>query len=162
MHQTRNSFQKQRPSLQGYCYSNCLPCFLFKQATIWLKQKCENYTAREKVKLDSSLCCIFQLLWGLFLGWQGADRYAGWRDIFCSGLLWSRCAACYSGCVSPLLQSPFIPTARTGFWEVRVGDVYSEGARRRRRRCLLLRLLQWGHCSVCQTGQFPKIFIFLT
>lgn len=68
MDQTRNGFQKHRPSLQSYCYSNCLPCFLFKQATIWLKQKCETYTAREKVKLDSSRCCIFQLLWGVFWG----------------------------------------------------------------------------------------------
>lgn len=70
--------------------------------------------------------------------------------------LWSRCAACTQA-VFPLLQSSFIPTARTGFWEVRVGDVYSEGARRSRRRCLLLRLLQRGHCGLCQTGQFQNL-----
>lgn len=87
---------------------------------------------------------------------QGAARYAGCAGHFLQWALWSRCAACTQA-VFPLLQSPFIPTARTGFWEVRVGDVYSEGARRSRRRCLLLRLLQWGHCSLCQTGQFWNI-----
>lgn len=51
-------------------------------------------------------------------------------------------AAARTQAVFPLLQSPFIPTARTGVREVRVGDVYSEGTGSSRRRCLLLRLLQ--------------------
>lgn len=72
-------------------------------------------------------------------------------DIFCSGHCGAGVQPVLSLCF-PFLQSPIIPTTRAGFWEVRVGDVYSEGARGGRRRRLLLRLLQRGHRSLCQTG----------
>lgn len=76
---------------------------------------------------------------------------AGFRAAAAVLLVYTQAACIFS---PSSLQSPFIPTARTGFREVRVGDVYSEGARRCGRRRLLLRLLQRGHRSLCQTGPF--------
>ena len=102
---------------------------------------------REKtvwIKLNGFKESVLHLQAGRF--WDGQNRSVH-ADIFCSGL----CRACAQP-VFPFLQSPIIPTTRAGFWEVRVGDVYSEGARGGRRRRLLLRLLQRGHRSLCQTG----------
>lgn len=112
----------------------------------------------------TAVCFIFfQSLWrevDILCVMYRQERAFGPGTLLAVGHCGAGCCCLYSGCVSPLLQSPFIPTARTGVWEVRVGDVYSEGARRSRRRCLLLRLLQWGYCSLCQTGHC-FYFIFL-
>lgn len=112
----------------------------------------------------TAVCFIFfQSLWrevDILCVMCRQERAFGPGTLLAVGHCGAGCCCLYSGCVSPLLQSPFIPTARTGVWEVRVGDVYSEGARRSRRRCLLLRLLQWGYCSLCQTGHCFYFYFF--
>lgn len=129
-------------------------CF-FKDA-IYVKKSVWKLCSKEGKKSNhTNLWYIFSVVIRTFSS-SGIRQQSRLTRHFLQWALWSRCAACTQA-VFPLLQSPFIPTARTGFWEVRVGDVYSEGARRSRRRCLLLRLLQWGHCSLCQTGHFRNI-----
>lgn len=162
---TPNSFSKQPCWIHTHCLSCCL-CH-FKMWSLVLREvKTVQQGGRKKT--ISPDCVIFFSCYqkseeGFFQGaWSPTDTQVD-LDISCSGHCGAGVLLVLRLCF-PLLQSPFIPTARTGFWEVRVGDVYSEGARRSRRRCLLLRLLQWGHCSLCQTGQFrniKKIYIIM-
>lgn len=149
-----NSKQLLHCSVTDSSMSLCLlPVVRFLKRRLPLVFLKKVFEKEEKVK---AICFVFfQSLWREvnILCVMCRQERAFWPGtLLAVGHCGAGCCCLYSGCVSPLLQSPFIPTARTGVWEVRVGDVYSEGARRSRRRCLLLRLLQWGYCSLCQTG----------
>ena len=52
-----------------------------------------------------------------------------------------------------LIQASVVPLAGSHLREVRAGNLYAAGPRRGRRRRLLLRVIQRGHCCLLKTGR---------